>query len=86
MTKEIDFYGSQLLLCWRYLMQMLQKNGRGGVFANIMLDLYANVHMIIEMLNATFPFAGSFVESQNTNFVRLLHVQTRAIYSSQLCR
>lgn len=39
-----------------------------------MLDLYANVHIIMQMHNATFRFAGSFVESQNTNFVCLLHL------------
>lgn len=38
------------------------------------------------MLNSTFPFAGSFVELQNTNFVCLLHLQTRGVYSSRLCR
>lgn len=58
-------------------MQMQQR----GVYANIMFDLYANVHIIMEMYNVTFRFAGLFVESQNTNFARLLHLQTRTFPS-----
>lgn len=36
------------------------------------------------MHNATFRFAGSFVESQNTNFVPVASVD-KAIYSLQPC-
>lgn len=43
MTKEIDFYGSQL----PFVGDNSCKHCKNGVFANIMLDLYANVHIIM---------------------------------------
>lgn len=35
------------------------------------------------MHNAAFRFAGSFVASQNANFVCLLHLKTRAMWFLQ---
>lgn len=43
MTKEIDFYGSQL----PFVGDNSCKYCKRGVFANIMLDLYANAHIIM---------------------------------------
>lgn len=73
MTKEIDFYGSQ----HPFVGYNSCKYCKRGVFANTKLNLYANVHIIMEMHNATFSFAGSFVESQNTNVMCLLHMQDK---------
>lgn len=43
MTKEIDFYGSQL----PFVGDNSCKYCEWGVFENIMLDLYANVNIIM---------------------------------------